>query len=95
MVETRKEIIYTRFGRKFRKIARHEVIKEGAMHAWCGGELQPITDPNTIGAMPKEFSDEREFYNLVKHEDFLRGQIHDSSKQIHNLSEQVRKLWKR
>lgn len=59
--------IYTRFGQQFYKISRNEEIKEGAMHSWCGGELVPIIYTDTIGDTPSSFSDEREFYNPIKH----------------------------
>jgi hypothetical protein len=61
----RENIIYTRFGKKYLKCKRDEVIKEGAMQSWCFGELQPImnTDSETIGDTPSSFSDERDFYN--------------------------------
>jgi len=59
------KVIYTRHGKHYVKVDHHGVIKEGAMQSWCGGGLQPITnaDGETIGHMPCEFSDEREFYN--------------------------------
>ena len=60
-----KEIFYYRFGKKFRKISRNEKIEKGAMQSWCGGELQPIMGTDTIGDIPANFSDEREFYNPV------------------------------
>jgi len=61
-----KENIYYRFGVQYRKLKRHEVIKAGAMHSFCGGELRPIVRINTIGKTPNDFSDEREFFNLLK-----------------------------
>ncbi len=59
------KIIYIRNGKKFYKLERNEIIKEGAMMSWCNGELIPITngDGKTIGRPPSEFSDERDFYN--------------------------------
>ncbi|KKM21239.1 hypothetical protein LCGC14_1637460 [marine sediment metagenome] len=60
-----KGIIYYRFGKKFRKIRRGEIIKKGAMQSWCGGELQPIKGHDTIGDIPSNFCDERDFYNPV------------------------------
>ena len=59
---------YYRFGKKYHKLGRHEVIQEGAMQSWCYGELQPITnaDGNTIGNTPSEFSAEHDFYNPIK-----------------------------
>ncbi len=67
-------IIYQRFGKKYRKIDRDEVIKAGAMQSWHGGELSPImnSDSKTIGNRPSNFSDEREFYNPLE-EDKERG----------------------
>ena len=62
-----KKIIYWRFGKKYKKIERNsnEKIKDGAMHSYCGGELFPIIGNDTIGDVPSNFSDEREFYNPV------------------------------
>jgi len=57
-----KDIIYIRFGRKYRKLARDEKIPEGSMQSWCNSELQPIMNDQTIGAKPSEFSNERDFY---------------------------------
>jgi len=61
-----KENIYIRFGKKYRKLKRDEIIKKGAMQTWLGGELMPIISPETIGDTPSSFSDEREFYNPVE-----------------------------
>jgi hypothetical protein len=69
----RENLIYTKTDEKtglikqYKKIKRHEVIKEGAMQSWCHGELQPIknTDGETIGDTPSSFSDERDFYNPI------------------------------
>lgn len=63
-----KEPIYTRLGNKYRKLKRNEVIEKGAMQSWCLGELQPIknSDGETIGDYPFNFSNERDFYNLIK-----------------------------
>ena len=61
-----KENIYIRFGKKYRKLKRDEIIKKGAMQAWLGGELMPVISPETIGDTPSSFSDEREFYNPVE-----------------------------
>jgi len=58
-----KNFVYIRHGKKFRKIGRDEIIEEGAYHAWCGGELEPIKGIDTIGDKPSSFSDEREFFN--------------------------------
>lgn len=62
------EAIYYRFGKKYRKLGRNEIIQEGAMQSWCYGELMPITnsDEETVGGMPADFSDERDFYNPIK-----------------------------
>lgn len=59
--------IYYRFGKKYHKLERDEIIKEGAMQAWALGELQPIknTDGQTIGSTPSDFSPERDFYNPI------------------------------
>lgn len=57
-----KELIYTRYGKPYRKIGRNEVILEGYLHSFCGGELHPIITPETIGDAPSSFSDEREFF---------------------------------
>lgn len=61
----KKDIIYYRFGKKYRKIGRDEIISEGAMHCWCGGELMPIMNKDTIGDRPSSFSEEREFFNPI------------------------------
>jgi hypothetical protein len=63
----RENLIYTRFGKEFKKLKRDEVIKEGAMQSWCNGELQLIknSDGKTIGDIPSSFSDERDFYNPI------------------------------
>jgi len=60
-------LIYTRFGKKYRKLKRNEIIKKGAMQSWCYGELQPIknSDGETIGNTPSSFSDERDFYTPI------------------------------
>ena len=60
--------IYHRFGKRYRKLKRNEIIKKDALQSWEHGELQPITnaDGNTIGNTPKEFSNERDFYNLIR-----------------------------
>ncbi len=62
-----KNLIYTRFGKKFKKINRDEIIKEGAMQSWEDGELQPLGngDGKTIGDIPSSFSNERDFYNPI------------------------------
>ncbi|HEA19391.1 hypothetical protein LCGC14_3118340 [marine sediment metagenome] len=58
-----KRIVYYRFGKKFYKVKRNEIIKKGAMHAFCEGELKPIRGFGTVGNTPSNFSDERDFYN--------------------------------
>ena len=62
-----KDIVYIRFDKEYRKLKRNEIIKDGAMQSWCHGELTPITnsDGKTIGDTPANFSDERDFYNLI------------------------------
>jgi len=62
---SRPVIVYHRLGRKYRKLERNEVIKEGAMHSWCGGELSPIMNDGTVGQTPNDFSNERDFYNPI------------------------------
>jgi len=63
-----KNQIYIRFGKKYRKLMRNEIIKKGAMQSWCYGELQPIknSDGRTIGDTPSSFSNERNFYNPIQ-----------------------------
>lgn len=61
-----KKPVYFRFGKRYCKLERNEIIKEGAMHSFCGGELNPISGGDTIGDTPSSFSDEREFYNLIE-----------------------------
>lgn len=56
---------YMMNGKKYRKIGRSEIIKEGAMQSWCNHELQPIRNPETIGDIPDNFSPERNFFNPV------------------------------
>jgi len=60
-------LIYTRFGKKYYKLRRDEIIKKGAMQSWCFGELFPIknSDGATVGNTPSSFLDERDFYNLM------------------------------
>ena len=60
-------ITYIRFGKRYKKLGRYEIIKEGAMQSWCHGELEPIknSDGGTIGDVPNSFSDERNFYNPI------------------------------
>jgi len=62
-----KGVIYTRNGKKYRKLEDNEIIEKGAMHSWCGGELDPITnsDGQTIGRTPAHFSAERTFFNPI------------------------------
>jgi len=64
-----KENVYYRFGNRYRKINRDEVIEAGALHSYCGGELHPILNAETIGDIPANFSDEREFYNPLPEND--------------------------
>jgi len=75
-----KNTIYYRFGKRYRKLGRDEIIKRGAMQSWELGELQPITnaDRQTIGGTPADFSNERDFYNLLlltREEQFMTGGI--------------------
>ena len=65
-VVLRKDQVYWRFGKKYKKISRNEIIKEGAMHSFCDGELFPVINSDTIGDIPSNFSDERDFYNPVE-----------------------------
>jgi len=59
-------LIYFREGKRYVKIQRNEVIRQGAMHSWCNGELIPLANPQeTIGQTPNDFSPERDFYNPV------------------------------
>lgn len=59
-------LIYSRFGNLYRKVKRDEIIEEGAMHAYCLGELMPVRNPETFGQRPCDFSDKREFFNPFK-----------------------------
>ncbi len=52
-------------GKGYKKLKRNEIIKEGAMHSWQNGELQPIKGSDTIGDIPSSFSNKREFYNPI------------------------------
>lgn len=56
---------YVRFGKQYRKLGRMEIIKNGACHSLCGGELYPIVGVDTVGDVPASFSDQREFYNPI------------------------------
>ena len=60
-----KKPIYHRHGKQYRKLERHEIIKAGALHSVCYGELMPIINDETIGQTPAEFSNEREFFNPI------------------------------
>jgi hypothetical protein len=60
------ENIYHRFGKKYQKLKRNEIIKEGAMQSWDNGELNPIAGFDTIGDTPAMFSPERDFYNPIQ-----------------------------
>ena len=64
----RKNIIYHRFGKSYKKVDSHEKIEVGAMHCFNGGELSPIKGFDTIGDIPASFSDEREFFNPIESE---------------------------
>lgn len=68
-----KEVIYKKDGNEYRKLKRDEVIKAGAMMSIDNGELYPITNRlgDTIGSTPAEFSDERDFYNLIDVDNFF------------------------
>jgi len=60
--------IYYKDGKCYRKIGRHEIIKPGAMHSWHHGELLSILGRDTIGDVPANFHDERDFYNPIETE---------------------------
>lgn len=59
------EYIYYHKGKQYLKVPRDGIIKEGAVHSYGGGELHPIVHEDTVGQSPKDFSDEREFYNPI------------------------------
>lgn len=61
------EMVYHMNGKRYRKIGRNEIIKEGAMQSWDGSGLLPITNTmeETIGNIPANFSRERDFYNPI------------------------------
>lgn len=68
-IEDKKATVtYQRFGKKYRKIGRHEVIKEGAMYSWRLGELKPTGQfmPDTVGDIPAHYYSERDFYNPIE-----------------------------
>ena len=67
--QRQREVEHVRFNKKYRKIGRHEIIEEGAMKSWCDDELCPIRNPETIGDIPANFSDKREFYNPIREEE--------------------------
>ena len=60
--------VYWRNGKSYRKLNRDEVIKDGALHSYCNGELKPILGLHTVGDTPSGFSDDRDFYNPVEPE---------------------------
>lgn len=63
-----KKQIYYKDGKKYKKLKRNEIIKEGAMQSWLHGELIPIknTDGTTVGGTPSQFSNKRDFYNPIE-----------------------------
>ena len=62
-----QKVVYTRHGKHYYKISRHEPIKDGAVYSYCGGELKLITDDlrfgRLIGSVPADFPDEVDFFN--------------------------------
>jgi len=63
-----QDIIYIKYGKKYRKLNRDEIITRGAMHSYDNGELNPIINPDTVGKTPNDFLPRRDFYNLIKEE---------------------------
>jgi hypothetical protein len=59
-VDITKYVYYLR-GKKYRKLKKWEVIKEGAMSK-RSGEISQINE-NCVGKTPSEFSDKRDFFN--------------------------------
>jgi hypothetical protein len=53
-------------GKQYKRLQRDEVIEHGAMHSVEGGMLHPVLNEETIGMKPEDFSDERDFWNLIK-----------------------------
>lgn len=60
----RANLVYTKNGKKYRKIGKNEKIAEGAMTAWNSGELQPIRG-TTVDRLPAHFAKNRKFYNPI------------------------------
>jgi len=54
---------YYKDGKQYKKIINNGIIKKGAMHSWCFGELKPVMSDDSIGDRPSSFSKEREFFN--------------------------------
>lgn len=59
-----KGTVYVRFNKKYRKIGRDELIKEGALHS-VGEHLIPIMSCTSIGDKPRSFPDHKDFYNPI------------------------------
>lgn len=54
-------------GVKYKKVERHEFIRDDAIHCFNGGALCPISNAlgETVGYTPEDFSRLRVFYNPV------------------------------
>lgn len=51
--------------KRYKKLKRNERIKPETIHSLCGHGYFPLTNTTTIGQRPSDFSDEKDFYNLV------------------------------
>jgi hypothetical protein len=91
-----KQIIYWKDGNPYRKLDRNEIIAEDAMQSWCNGELQPITnsDGKTVGDKPSSFSDERDFYNPIKLNNYEWYQF-EGNDTVYYIPEVIRALRER
>jgi hypothetical protein len=53
-------------GEQYKKLQRDEVIEHGAMHTIDDGMMHPVLNEETIGMKPADFSEERDFWNLME-----------------------------
>lgn len=60
----RAAIIYYQ-GKKYKKVEKYEKIKRKAVVTHCGKEFLPLRNLSFIGNILANYSQEREFYNLV------------------------------
>ena len=65
MIYGNKRIVYIIDGKKYLKLKKDEVIKEGAVHCYNHQGFYPVMHKKTIGDKPSSFSEERDFFNLI------------------------------